>query len=125
MVAPTPMPRHILAATRISAAAVLRFSVGTDSPWNEGQTRPTPRSCDCESSCPRPALTRGGTRSQHKASPGATPDPWGVCSLWIKPPAFPSFRWMILGGLLLGSHRSCLPEGIHPVAHRSNLHVYV
>ena len=122
MAGPAPVTRHVLAATPISAAAVLRFSVGPDSPWDGGQTGPTPSSCDCKSSCPRPALTRGRTCSQHKASPRGNSR-----SMWSVQPVDKASSISILqvddfGRASEGSHRSCLTEGIHPVAHRSNLH---
>ena len=122
MAGPAPVTRHILAATRISAAAVLRFSVGPGYPGTGGRLA-LPQ-VHVTASPPAQDLLRHVAELvlNMRHHPGATLDPCGVCSLWTKPPAFPSFRWMILGGLLQGSHRSCLTEGIHPVAHRRDLH---
>lgn len=114
-------PGHTLSATSdFSGSCAAQFSVGTDLP------------------CPR-VLPQVHVTASHSSQdlfwhmqelvlntrqltpPETTLNPKGVGSLWIKSPASPSYRWMILGGIPKGSHSSCLSEEINPNAHRSNL----
>ena len=87
---------------------------GQTHPGTGGRLALTPSSHDCESSCPRPALTHGGGCSKHKASPWCNSRFMGSGQPVDKASS-------ILGGLLQGSHRSCLTEEVNPFAHRSNL----
>lgn len=87
---------------------------GQTHPGAGGRLALTPSSRNCESSCPRPTLTRGGACSKHKASPWRNSRFMGSGQPVDKASS-------VLGGLLQGSHRSCLTEEVNPVAHRSNL----